>query len=458
MVSKDLPVLAFNFRHLSRYSFFIHISTVEQKDVKHPFLGTTTSTSTMDITAGPSRRRCFTEPTLTFNSAFEEEIIPSAATDDFLKTNTPAQVLDKLKSARYTREASASSKARRRRKAVSDFGTTPLVFNFDSLKISAQSTVQTIPEESSSSIESEDDASQKSAPDESLQSSVAMTMYELLDLIPDEEWEQVEIAIANDPSLATSEVSTVIQGENSKCLLVHLMCARRKTPLSIIEKLVSMNPSALAQQESRGNRLPLHICLFRKSTPDIVGYILQQNPQAVHHADSEGNLPIHYAAMYSCPQVWNLILQANPNGCLRANEKQKYPLHLMCARCFGYDITRDEVLSCVDANPAAIQSPDGWGRLPLHLACQGHPLKDVIQVLVEVYPEALLQADSSNDSPYDLVRRHYKDDTRFVATIKAWTVMERRKKYTGFFGFFHHHMTHHNHHHHKRKVVQIESF
>jgi hypothetical protein len=78
-------------------------------------------------------------------------------------------------------------------------------------------------------------------------------MYELLELITDQEWEQVETAFEKDPSLATSEVSTVFQGDNSKCLLVHLMCARRKTPLSIIEQIVSANRSALAQptRESR---------------------------------------------------------------------------------------------------------------------------------------------------------------------------------------------------------------
>jgi hypothetical protein len=58
-------------------------------------------------------------------------------TDDFIKMNTPAQVLDKLKSARGTKGVYVSSKAKRRihdrRKVVSDFGT-PLVFNLDSLK------------------------------------------------------------------------------------------------------------------------------------------------------------------------------------------------------------------------------------------------------------------------------------------------------------------------------------
>jgi len=424
----------------------------------------------MNIPAGPSHRRCFTEPTLTFNAAFEEETIPTttATTDDLFKINTPAEVLDKLKSASDTKGASGSSKVRRARihdrrtrsRSVSDFGT-PLVFHLDSLKIFAP-TIQPIPEEdsSSSSTESEDDASQKSAPAESESPQSIMTMYELLDLIPDEEWEQVEAAIQRDPSLAMAQVSMVFQGENSKCVLIHLMCARRKTPLSIIEQLVFANPSALKQQESRGNRLPLHICLFKGSTPDIVEYVLEQNPQAVHHADSEGNLPLHYAAMYACPQIWNLILQSNPKGVKRGNEKLKYPLHLMCARYFGrYDITPDQVKSCLDANPAAIQIPDAWGRLPLHLACQGHARKDVIQVLVEVYPEALLQADSSKDTPYDLVRRHYKDDTQFVTTMKDWTVMERRKKHPGFLGFFHHHMTHHKHNHHRRrKVIQIESF
>jgi ankyrin repeat protein len=319
----------------------------------------------MNISASPSYRRCFTEPTLALDSAFEED-----TTDDFVKMNTPAQVLDKLKSARDTKGAS------------------------------------------------------------------------------------------EDAWLATAEVSMVFQGELSKCLVVHLMCARRKTPLSIIEQLVFANPSALSQQESRGKRLALHICLLKGSTPDIVKYVLEQSPQAVYHADSQGNLPLHYAAMYACPQIWNLILQANPEGCKRANKKQKYPLHLMCARYFGrYDITKDQVQSCLDANPAAIQIPDAWGRLPLHLACQGHAQKDVIQVLVKVYPEALLQSDSSKEVPHDLVRRHNKDDTPFVATVKEWTVTERRKKHTGFFGFFHHHMTHHNHNHHRRrKRVQIESF
>ena len=408
----------------------------------------------MNIHTGQSLPRCFTESTLTFNSTCDEKRIPNkATTDDLLKMNTPAQVLDKLKSASDTKGASRSSKARRIRTHDRRKG----VFHLDSLKIFAPA-IQAIPEVESStcSTESEDDASQNSALAEFESSQSIMTT---LDLIPDEEWELVEAAIKQDPSLAMAQVPMVFQGENSKCLLVHLMCAERKTPLSIIEQLLVANPSALQQQESRGKRLPLHICLFKGSTPDVVEYVLEQYPQAVYHADSEGNLPLHYAAMYACPQIWNLILQANPEAAEKANEKLKYPLHLMCARYFDrHDITRDQVKSCLDANPAAIRFPDSWGRLPLHLACQGHARKDVIQVLVEVYPEALLQADSSKDTPYDLVRRHYKDDTQLVATMKDWTVVERRKKHTGFLGFFHTHMTHHRRNHRRRKVVQIESF
>jgi ankyrin repeat protein len=85
---------------------------------------------------------------------------------------------------------------------------------------------------------------------------------------------------------------------------------------------------------------------------------------------------------------------------------------------------------CYDAYPQAIQSLDRYGRTPLHLACQAHPRWDLMQVLMERYPEGLTLKDKSGQIPYQLAKLNFPHNQRGVVLsgLSDATVRERRKK------------------------------
>jgi ankyrin repeat protein len=190
-------------------------------------------------------------------------------------------------------------------------------------------------------------------------------------LIIDEEWDQVALLLAENSSLATTcQVPFVCQGENLQAMLVHLLCSRKRTPLSLVQTLVQANPSCLLQAEKLGGRLPLHISIIKGAPVDIVQYLCQAQPQALKEVDIDGNLPVHLAVSYSSPALKS-VMKAYPQACQVSNHKDRFPLHLLCASsCLDSEMDIQDVLQlCYQANPQAIQMADRYGRLPLHLTC-----------------------------------------------------------------------------------------
>lgn len=250
-----------------------------------------------------------------------------------------------------------------------------------------------------------------------------------VEYILESDWIRVEHYIEQDPSLARREVIMVCQGENSKGLLLHLVCTRRHAPISVIDALITANPNALLQKDTSGGRLPLHVATLKGAPCETIQHLIRARPQALSMPDQEGNLPVHHAAQYSTP-IFKLLLAEHPQGAQVSNNKGRLPLHLLCTHCFDLHVAPQELKDCYDAYPQAIQSLDRYGRIPLHLACQAHPRWDLLQVLMERYPEGLTVKDKSGQIPYQLAKLHYSHNQRDVVLcgLSDATVRERRKK------------------------------
>jgi hypothetical protein len=234
------------------------------------------------------------------------------------------------------------------------------------------------------------------------------TVQQAMDLIIDEKWDQVALLLAQNSSLlATCQVPFVCQGENSKAMLIHLLCSRKTTPLYLLQTLVHANPSCLLKTEKLGGRLPLHISIIKGAPVAVVQYLCQAQPQALKEVDIDGNLPVHHAAYYSS-SILKFIIGAHPKACQVSNHKDRFPLHLVCASSWLDSETAVQDLQvCFQAYPKAIQMADRYGRLPLHLRCQTpHPTSwDTVEFLIQEYPAALTTKDKLRDTPHALMKK-----------------------------------------------------
>ena len=244
----------------------------------------------------------------------------------------------------------------------------------------------------------------------------------------DEQWDTLEALCRDNQSLVASQsITMVCQGENTTCLPVHFCCGRKSTPLSTINALVTAHcqgRGCLMMPESNAGRLPIHMAVLKGAASlDVVEYLCRTEPQSLCVTDHEGNLPLHYAAMYASDAVIQVLVRSYPAACHEANtQSQRWPLHLLCARSWGgYSccdddddddpqqmiVSMDTINMVIQEYPDALKQPDRRGRLPLHVHCASDPRADVLQVLVERFPEALLMTDDSNAkwTPLSLARK-----------------------------------------------------
>jgi ankyrin repeat protein len=126
--------------------------------------------------------------------------------------------------------------------------------------------------------------------------------------------------------------------------------------------------------------------------------MVEASPQSLKMADRQGNLPLHYAVMYSSEAVVELLADLSPDACQHANAKARLPLHLLCARHWDQDsLSLALIRTILRHNTGAVRKQERQGRLPLHLACeQGHPRRDIVELLVESFPAGLLCAETQS--------------------------------------------------------------
>jgi ankyrin repeat protein len=227
----------------------------------------------------------------------------------------------------------------------------------------------------------------------------------------------------------------VCQGENSKCLLVHLLSGNQSTPISVIDTLVTLNPGSLLQPEQRGGRLPIHLAVVKGASDAVVQQLCNARPQALQVADEEGNHPVHYAAMYGTSSTLRLIVQAYPEACRVLNRRDRFPLHLVCARCFDADaILIGDLEIVIDAHPEAVEMCDRFGSMPLHLASQvQQPQWELLETLIRRYPAALVHRDKARNTPLMLAKKKntFEDSQRYdllVSSLAECSQRERKKQ------------------------------
>lgn len=250
-----------------------------------------------------------------------------------------------------------------------------------------------------------------------------------------QQWGKIERLLEKDPSLARREVTMVCQGENCRCLLVHMLCYRRSAPISVIDSLVTLHPTSLLRPEEKRSRLPLHLALIKGASDEVIRYLCQARPQALQHADQDGNYPVHYGAMYGSSTVLNLFVEKCPEACRIANLRDRMPLHLLCARCFESDmVTPQDLELVIKAYPEATGICDRSGRTPLHIAaCVQNQQWEFLNKLISCHPKALVKRDHANMTPYMLAksassRNNAQDIVQLSlaeATLKEWRKRNR---------------------------------
>lgn len=95
-------------------------------------------------------------------------------------------------------------------------------------------------------------------------------------------------------------------------------------------------------------------------------------------------------------------------GALRKDQAGFLPLHLCCKHWAAQQATVATLL--VDSKPVCIQVRDPDGNLPIHLAAAAFGRTETIEMLVQRWPNSIMQTTLNGARALDLARRGWVSD------------------------------------------------
>lgn len=153
------------------------------------------------------------------------------------------------------------------------------------------------------------------------------------------------------------------------------------------------------QYTGDNNMTPLH-CVCRSNPPeDIINTMTDIGPDALYATDAYGWLPLHYACACSASsEVITRLFEEAPYAKTTVDRRGRAPVHFALSNLSPTrPITANLVANLI--NTGAASYPDDNGMLPLHYACAYGADPEIIQTLVEEFPDALITTDERGRTP-----------------------------------------------------------
>lgn len=138
---------------------------------------------------------------------------------------------------------------------------------------------------------------------------------------------------------------------------------------------------------------------------------LQRNPDLISTPDLNGRLPLHYAVLSESDRAHQIILLcsgSSSRGVVHNEQMQQQqpPVQSSSSASLSSSSRRGESENVRPNRP--IETVDNDGRLPIHYAAASPTCRrEILEYLIESYPEGLLVADREGRLPW-----HYADCSR----------------------------------------------
>ena len=262
--------------------------------------------------------------------------------------------------------------------------------------------------------------------------------------------ELLELCMSNNLSLVALQETINTLGprvssqQMQSQLCFHHACRNKKVTLEIVQLLYSIWPGALRLGDDEGCR-PIHnLCRNRDlddtASFEILRFMLNIDPTLSRELDGQGCLPVYFAVMNKSTAFCKELIDGYPESLRIDPGDGRLPIHFACAygnrddtadtiqymleldselineedsdgllpihRAARSGMTKSiELLLKFDPDATSKEVNDGGQQLSLHLVCGGYtPNLSKVQLLYDIYPEAILARDRYGDTPLDLAR------------------------------------------------------
>ena len=226
---------------------------------------------------------------------------------------------------------------------------------------------------------------------------------------------------------------------------LRLHCQRRNASTEVAGLLLQENENALIDLDTERGWAPIHAAAANANF-ELLRYLVESFPNSVKVQTSQRQTALHLLCQYhthlSSPtqhqdtanrsnkirnkSIHNVaaaidfLLEADPDAILHKDRTDGYtPLHLVCKTEGSRQVPLAILELLLECNKGAASISDNQQYLPLHHACEMGANPEVIQALLEAYPNATNSLTFKNDTPLSLAAKANKSAETVKLLIEA---------------------------------------
>jgi ankyrin repeat protein len=174
------------------------------------------------------------------------------------------------------------------------------------------------------------------------------------------------------------------------------LAARESGDLSLIRFLWEEWPASVAEPDAVG-RLALHHAAGSRAPLRTIAFLAGSYPGALRTQDEKGRVPLHLAVQRKRPtNIIEYLVGQRPESIREVDSDGRTALHLVFTKCWANSPKAALVQHLIRACPDAIRQRDRHGYLPLHVAAREVSDAQILQLLVDPWPESVRVATADD--------------------------------------------------------------
>ncbi|KAL7493923.1 hypothetical protein ACHAWT_002723 [Skeletonema menzelii] len=220
-------------------------------------------------------------------------------------------------------------------------------------------------------------------------------------------WEGIREWLAAHPNRSDRQNAAMHQGQFLTTTL-HMVCKLSDPPVDVVQSLIECSEETVTWPDSNG-WLPLHHACANGASGKVLAVLVEAYPEGKIKQDKRYRTPLHFAFFRKDAQEdkMNLKMDARKSMMNPLNDDEDDVGNSM-----------PEIVALL-ADSGAAELQDEGGMLPMHYASAYGTTREVLEVLLEAYPESITKRENKGRTPLHLamVNAHRKSSPKVVGFL-----------------------------------------
>ena len=219
-------------------------------------------------------------------------------------------------------------------------------------------------------------------------------------------WDGIREWLAAHLNANDRQMSAMHQGQFLTTAL-HMVCKLTDPPVDVVESLIECSEETVTWADSNG-WLPLHHACANGASGKVLAVLVEAYPDGKVKQDKRYRTPLHFAFFRKDAHEDKMNLKADARKSMNPNDEEEDDV----------GNSMPEIVALL-ADSGAAELQDEGGMLPMHYASAYGTTREVLEVLLEVYPESITKRENKGRNPLHLamVNAHRKSSPSVVGFL-----------------------------------------